>query len=188
MRRSALIAVVLVLGFLAAATAGEPKAMITTRPSRGAQPVGTWVWLTYLGPGAALPALVTYHMDGTLTGVDGTLFGFATPSGTPVSPFHGVWQNTGWQSIGGTSLFLIFDATKKSPVAYGRARSALQFLDEDHFEGVVFLEVLPCMTGPLSCPDPLDPAARWMAYPGVPATGIPVTGARLERVPAGPLP
>ena len=102
---------------------------------------------------------------------------------------YGVWERTGWNSLGGTVNFLIFDAPTGTLKAIGRARSSLLFSDDfDHFQGKMFVESLPCPSGPPSCPDPLDPAAKWVAQPGMPSDGISVSGTRLERVAAAPLP
>jgi hypothetical protein len=116
------------------------------------------------------------------------MFGAVPTATTRATPFHGVWERTGWQSIGGTSLYLIFNAAGGLTVL-GRSRSSLQFADDfDHFQGKMFVETLPCSAGPpLTCPDPLDPAAKWAPFPNMPPDGYPVTGARLDRVPAGPL-
>jgi hypothetical protein len=72
----------------------------------------------------------------------------------------------------------------------GRVRSSLQFADDfESFQGKMFVETLPCTAGPpLSCPDPLDPAAKWtVATPTQPKDGFPVTAVRVARVAAGPL-
>lgn len=148
---------------------------------------GTWVWQTQFGPGVALPALITLHIDGTVAGSDGTMFGGTPNSTTRTTPLHGVWERTSAQSIGGTSLYLVYNAATGVLMAYGRARTSLQFADDfDHFQGKMFVETLPC-PGPTSCPDPLDPAAKWVAFSGMPADGFPVTATRLERVPAAAL-
>jgi hypothetical protein len=99
---------------------------------------------------------------------------------------HGVWERTGWQSIGGTSLYVVFDATTGAVMKYGRARSSLQFAgDFNSFKGKIFIESLICAT-PLTCPNPLDPAAKWDPNPTMPFDGFTVTGQRLERIAAAP--
>jgi hypothetical protein len=148
---------------------------------------GTWVWTT----NNRLPALVTLHIDGTVNVSDGTMFGGLQLNSTiRLSPMHGVWERTGFQSIGGTSLYLLFDATTGLLTAWGRARTSITFADDfDHFQGKMFVETLPCSPGPpVSCPDPLAATAKWVPNPNMPADGFPIAAIRLERVPAGPLP
>lgn len=147
---------------------------------------GTYVWQTQVGAGNHLPALITFHIDGTITGSDGSMFG-ALNAKIRTTPLHGVWERTGWQSIGGTSLYVVFDAATGAPAKYGRARSSLQFAaDFNTFEGKIFIESLTCAS-PLACPDPFDPAAKWDPNPTMPPDGFAVTGQRLERIAAGPL-
>lgn len=76
-------------------------------------------------------------------------------------------------------------------MALARSRSSLQFADDfESLQGKMFVEMLPCNAGPpVSCPDPLDPAAKWiLANPAQPKDGFPVTAVRVARVPAAPLP
>jgi hypothetical protein len=150
---------------------------------------GTWVWqISGYTSGDTIPTLVTFHIDGTVTTSAGNMFGTTPNAPTRVTAFHGVWERTGWQSAGGTTLFLIFSATG-GLTAWGRSRSSLEFsADFDHLNGKVFVERLPCAAGPpVSCPDPLDPAAKWVPSPDMPRDGFTVSGARLNRVAAGPL-
>jgi hypothetical protein len=154
---------------------------------RWGQVWGTWVWTT----NNRLPALLTLHIDGTVSVSDGTMFGGLQPNSTTrATPLHGVWERTGFQSIGGTSLYLIFDATTGLLTAWGRARTSIAFADDfDHFQGKMFVETLPCVAGPpVSCPDPQAAGAKWMANPNMPSDGFPISATRLERVAAGPLP
>jgi len=151
---------------------------------------GTFYFLTTYPSGNVIPTIVTYHVDGTITGSDGTMFGAMPTATTRMTPFHGVWERTGFQSIGGTSFYLVFNATGGLS-ALGRVRSSLQFADDfESFQGKMFVEMLPCTQGPpVSCPDPLDPAAKWVvATPTQPKDGFSVTAVRIARVPAGPLP
>jgi len=162
----------------------------TFRPSiysHWGQVWGTYVWETQMGSGNHLPALITFHIDGTITGSDGSMFGALNPK-IRTTPLHGVWERTGWQSIGGSSLYLVFDSTTGAVLKYGRARSSLQFADDfNSFQGKIFIETLTC-AAPLTCPDPSDPTAKWDANPTMPPDGFAVTGRRFERVAAGPLP
>ncbi len=182
--RRALVAV-LAAGLLAIANPLQPQASAS---DQGPQPWGTWVWQTSFGPGMSMPALLTLHKDGTLSVSDGLMFGGLPGSATRMSPLHGVWERTGPGRIGGTSLWLISDASSGVLVAIGRCRTSLQLTrDGEALEGKMFLEVLPC-NGPLGCQDPLDPAGLWLPYPNLPPTGyLDVSARRLHRVPAGPL-
>jgi hypothetical protein len=154
--------------------------------NRWGQIWGTYVWQTQMGSGNHLPALITFQIDGTAAGSDGSMFGGLNPN-VRTTPLHGVWERTGWQSIGGTSLYLVFNATTGVVLKYGRSRSSLEFApDFNSFQGKMFIESLACDTQ-FTCPDPLDPAAKWVANPTMPPDGFPVTGERLERVAAGSL-
>lgn len=183
MRRAGFATLAVVLLVLAA-----PHQPLASTRDDGIQPWGTWVWQTSFGPGMSMPALLTLHKDGTVSVSDGLMFGGLPGSTMRTSPLHGVWENTGPRRIGGTSLWLIFDAPSGVLVAIGRCRTALQLAgDGEGLEGKMFLEMLPC-NGPLGCQDPLDPAAQWLPYPNLPPTGfLSVTAKRLHRVPAGPL-
>jgi hypothetical protein len=183
MRRALVATVASVILVLAA-----PQRPLASTQEEGFQPWGTWVWQTSLGPGMSLPALLTLHKDGTLSVSDGLMFGGLPGSATRMSPLHGVWERTGPRRIGGTSLWLIFDAPSGVLVAIGRCRTTLLLArDGDGLEGKMFLEMLPC-NGPMGCQDPIDPAAQWVPYPNLPPTGfLSVTARRLHRVPAGPL-
>jgi hypothetical protein len=152
------------------------------------QPSGTWIWSTYTPAGAALPALVTFHEDGTVAGSNFFMFG-GTASNMPrrTTPFHGVWERTGPQTVGVTSLYLVYDALAGRLIGFGRARSTLEFTpgDFDHFDGTMFVDFLSCPT-PATCPDPQDRAAVWKPYDSMVPSFV-VSAKRLQRVEAGPL-
>jgi len=184
--RNLVCEVALVLAAVGIAGGAEPQAVRSTLNSHWGQVWGTYVWQTQMGSGNYLPALITFHFDGTITGSDGSMFGALNPK-IRTTPLHGVWERTGWQSIGGTSLYLVFDANTGAVMKYGRARSSLQFAgDFNSFQGKIFIESLTCAT-PLTCPDPLDAAAKWDPNSTMPPDGFQVIGQRLERVAAGPL-
>jgi len=152
------------------------------------QPVGSWVWTTDLGPLGSVPVLTTFHGDGTVTVADG--FMFANPLAPPPAqgmkrgPAHGVWRHTGGRSFGGTSLWLSFDGTGMVQ-GWARSRSALELVDRDHFEGLVYIETLGgcSTTPPIGCPDPADPDAEWTPSPIMPPEGFPVSATRIHRLP-----
>ena len=151
---------------------------------------GTWVWTSAFSNGN-IPGLIIFNVDGTISGADASMFGL-TPAGTVrASPMYGVWERTGFQSVGGTSLYFVYNATG-GLIGWGRARSSLQFSDDfNSLQGKMFVEMLSCSAAapPVSCPDPQDPAAKWTpANPAQPKDGWAVTAVRLDRVPAGPLP
>src|SRR5579871_1187854 len=173
----------------AAAAADSTATWIGKSPNPGPQLAkvsGTWLWHSQPAPGIYMPALITYHLDGTITGADSA--GGMPQSAIRTGPLHGVWVRTGANSIGGTSIMFLFDAYSGVLMAFARARSSLQFSDDSsQFQGKMFLERMPCPAGPPSCPDPLDPATMWMPWPGMPVDGFPVTGSRLLGLPSGPL-
>ena len=182
MRRSLLV----VLGAVLVLTAAG-QSLAVASPDDSTQPSGTWVWQTLLGPDVSLPALLTLHQDGTVSVSDGVMFGGLPASTTRMSPLHGVWERTGAKQIGGTSVWLIFDAPSGVLLAFGRSRTSLRLTqDGEALEGEMFLEMLPC-NGPLGCPDPVDPTAQWVPYPNLPPSGfLAVSARRLHRVPTPP--
>jgi hypothetical protein len=109
MRRFVLCSAAMTIGLAACTVAANAQGRSPF--SRWGQFWGTWVWQTSYPSGNVIPALVTYHIDGTVTGSDGTIFGVSASATTRVTPMHGVWERTGWQSLGGTSLYMIFNAT-----------------------------------------------------------------------------
>ena len=149
---------------------------------------GTWVHQVQVGPGFTVPALVVFNADGTVTGVGGLLFGGLPDNPLRGSPIYGVWKKTGRRSIGITTFSYFFDAATGVLSGYERHRVSLAFsADFGSYEGVEFMENLSCPS-PLTCPDPLDPAAEWTPLPTMPAAGFPVSGARVVPVAGGPLP
>lgn len=182
MRRCIWLASLIVLAVAAATVMAQSQA-----PGRWGQVWGTWVWTT----NNRLPALVTFHMGGTVSVSDGSMFGGVLPnSAIRMTPLHGIWEKTGMQSIAGSSLWLTFDATTGVLMGWGRARTSIQFAEDfNSFQGKMFVETLACTAGtPVSCPDPQNPAAKWTSQPNMPPDGFDIAGVRFERVPAGPLP
>jgi len=154
--------------------------------SRWSQFWGTWLHRVQRGPGQSMPALMTFQVDGTVTGAPGSMFGAVPSATTRFGPIHGVWQRTGWKSVAGTSLFVIYD-TNGVLTGFRRSRCSLEFSDDfNNYQGTEFMEDLSCPS-PLGCPDPFDAAANWTPVSNMPATGFQVSGTRLELVPAGPL-
>lgn len=186
MRRFIAYIGMMTLALVVSAVAAEPQQNRAIF-GRWGQIWGTWVWTT----NNTIPALLTLHLDGTLSVSDGRMFGGLQPNSTTrITPLHGVWERTGFQSIGGTSLYLIFDATSGLLTAWGRSRTSITFADDfNHFQGKMFVETLSCAPGPpVSCPDPLAAGANWVRNPNMPLDGLPVSATRLEHVAAGPLP
>ena len=152
---------------------------------------GTFVWRTHVSSAIVIPSLLTLHIDGTVSVSAGDMFGSPTAANRRyITPLHGVWERTGWQSVGGTSLWLISDAATGAIQGWGRARTSLAFSDDfQRIDGRMFTETLLCAAGPpVSCPDPQDPGATWVRNPNMPPEGFSISGTRLVRVPAGPLP
>lgn len=190
MMRRFLDAGLAVLVLAATGIAAEPQ-QFSGPFGRLGQVWGTWVWRTHVSSAITNPSLLTLHVDGTLSVSTNDMFGSPTAaSRTFKTALHGVWERTGWQSVGGTSLWLISDAATGALLAWGRTRTSLTFSDDfNSFEGKAFIETLPCEPGPpVSCPDPLSAEAKWVPNPNIPPDGFTVSGTRLERVPAGPLP
>ena len=158
------------------------------------QPVGSWVWTVDLGIGSK-PTLITFHRDGTIAFADSFMFGnpLAPPAGQgeKLSPGHGVWQHTGGRTFGGTSLWFRFSPLTGFVTGYVRGRSALEMVDKDRFEGVIYADSLAgCnMTvaappaPPIGCPDPTDPDAVWTPNPIMQPGGFPVSATRIHRLP-----
>ena len=147
---------------------------------------GTWVHNVQIAPGLNAPALVTIHSEGTMNISSAFMFGMP---GFPFrfSPIHSVWKRTGPRSMVATSIFFVFDADGVL-LRYQRNRCPLKFShDFDSYSGVEFMETLDCPGGIFSCPDPLDPAAKWIPDPSAPLTGSPATGKRVKVVLPGPL-
>jgi hypothetical protein len=138
-------------------------------------------WGTYVHKveGMPVPALVTINFGGTLTVTSGFMFGSGYPM--RLSPIHGVWEQKSFRSIVATSLFLNFD-DKGVITSYQRNRCVMNFADDfNSYKGFEYMETAAC--GPAGCPDPLAPATVWTPFQGMPSTGFPVSGARLQLVP-----
>jgi hypothetical protein len=152
-------------------------------------PVGTWYFATGLGPGMAVPGLVSFHDDGTLSYVDGLIYSGLPQMGMPLklTSYSGVWRVTGLDKFGGTSIALMFDPSTGAMTGFMRARSALRFdRDTGQVVGRIYVETSMCAS-PVVCPDPTDASLAWTPF-GDPVNGFPVTLSRMARVPAGPLP
>lgn len=84
----------------------------------------------------------------------------------------------------GTYLSLVYDAASSLFIGFLRARAELSFAGEDTSEisATVHLDFLACPS-PVSCPDPQDPDASWVTFPGLPSS-FEATATRLSLVPA----
>ncbi len=185
------VVTLLTAGIVAGAVARSAEAgdvSVARRASHWAfQPVGSWVWTIDLEINSQSigwkPTLITFHRDGTIAFADSFMFGNPiSKSAEKWGPGHGVWQHTGGRTFGGTSLWFRFDPTTGFVTGYVRGRSALEMVDKDHFEGVIYVEGLACKTA-LSCPDPTDPDAEWTPNPIMPPGGFPVSAVRIHRLP-----
>ena len=157
-----------------------------TQMSMPGQTWGTFVHQVEVGPGVNLPALVNLNLDGSVIGGSGLMFGGLPGSPNRLSTIHGVWRKTGVRSVGATTLFFIFDANGIL-TGYQRNRCTLKFsTDAKSYQGTEFMETTAC-SSPFTCPDPLDPATVWTPLPDMPPTGFPVSGKRVQWLPAGPL-
>jgi hypothetical protein len=186
MRRSVQIACLTAIMPLAAATAGSQTSLVDE--GQWGRFRGTWVHQAEVGPGLRVPALVILNADGTVTGAGGLLFGGLPGNPLRSSPIYGAWERTGWKRIAVTTLSHSYEAATGVLVGYERHRASLDFgTGFGSYGGTEFMETLSC-SSPLTCPDPLDPAAEWTPLPTMPATGFRVSGARVELVETGPLP
>jgi hypothetical protein len=184
MRRSLHIAAALTATLLLATAAARSQTRRIDHKPRG-QFWGTWVHQVQVGPGLTVPALAIFSAEGAVTGVGGLLFGGLPDNPLHGSPIYGVWEKTGRASLGATTFSYFFDAATGVLLGYERHRASLDFgADFDSYHGVEFIETLSCPL-PLTCPDPLDPAAEWIPLPNMPDTGFPVSGTRVEPVAAG---
>ena len=153
-------------------------------PPRWGQFWGTWAHKVHIGPGAHLPALLTFNIDGTITGADPRTFGGVPNNPNRYGPIHGVWERTGWRSIGTTVFIFIYNASTGVLSGYQRNRCSVEFSqDFNRYTATEFMETTACET-PTSCPDPLDPATKWTPLPNMPQSG---SGTRVIRLPGGPL-
>ncbi len=152
---------------------------------------GTWVLWAELpvAPGVQIqvPALHTYHSDGTFTSSDVLTFGGLPGITLRITPMHGVWERTGQNAFATTNLFLVYDATSSLLIGFGRARATVSYTgnDADQISGTAYAEFLPCPSA-LACPDPQGAGATWVVpFPGFPPS-LKITATRLRLV-QGPL-
>ena len=147
---------------------------------------GTWVVWAEPSPGIRVPALHTYHSDGTITSSDVLSFGGLPGVSIRITPLHGVWERTGHNAFATTNLILVYDASSSLLIGFGRARATASFTgnDANQISGTAYVEFLPCPS-PFACPDPQAAGAAWVPFPGIPPS-LPVTATRLRLVP-GPL-
>ncbi len=143
---------------------------------------GTWILWAELPTGARVPALHTYHSDGTITSSDVLSFGGLPGVPIRITPLHGVWERTGPRAFATTNLFLVYDASTSLLIGFGRARATISFTgnDDDQFSGTAYPEFLPCPS-PFACPDPQAAGAAWAPFPGLPPS-FPATATRLRLV------
>ena len=116
----------------------------------------TGSWVHYLNAtgganGPFLPALMTFHSDGTMTGSSSLMFGSpAFPLATiTYSPIHAVWEKAGPKSIAVTSLFFAFELDGRAH-SYTRNRIVLELgKDRDTYTGMLYWT--SCTAVPLVC-------------------------------------
>jgi hypothetical protein len=143
---------------------------------------GTWLHQVQLGPGVRLPAMVTMHLDGSLVGNVGLMFGGLPNATTRYGPISGAWQRTGWKTVAATSLVFRFDAATGILNGYERHRCALDFSDDfESYKGTEVVETVAC-DSPTACPNPLDPAVKWTPGTSMPPGGFTVSGSRVAVV------
>ena len=140
---------------------------------------GTYLHQMQVGPGMSMPVLITFHIDGTVTGASAVMFSGLPGAPARYSPVFGIWRRTDSNSIATTGMFMAFDAATGVLTGFARSRARLDFSDGfNSYTGSEYLEVTPCAS-PLAC-NPLDPNAVWTPLAGMPPTGFTSTGTRLE--------
>lgn len=143
---------------------------------------GTWVLWAKLPTGGRVPALHTYHSDGTITSSDTLSLGGLPGVPIRMTALHGVWERTGPSTFAATNLVLVYDASSSLLIGFGRARATVSFSKEDPGQGsgTAHMEFLACPS-PVACPDPQAADAAWVPFPGFPPS-LQVTGTRLRLV------
>jgi hypothetical protein len=188
MKRKLTVVGMIVLAVGTATLLSETGFRAQARPPAGDLLVGTWAWQTSLpvSPGLEmpLPALVTYHIDGTVSVADATMLGGLPAAANPFmyTPGQGVWEHTGHHEFGGTSLYLRFDRSTGILLGILRSRAHIEFgADFDHIKGTMHLDFLSC-SSPLTCPDPVSaPPEAWQSFG--PVSDFSFTATRLHVVP-----
>jgi hypothetical protein len=184
MRRFLLPIVILVMA--AAPLSAQPAGPMSA-PRVAGQPWGTWYWVTDISAmtginGTSLPTVVTFHEDGTLACAEGNSFGGFPGAGLVYSGGLGTWEKERRGTFNATRLGFVFDKASGVLKGISRSRFAFQYAGRfDEITGTLFVETLPCSTGPMTCPDPLDPDAVWM--PASPPGGFPATARLVHTLP-----
>ncbi len=168
-----------------AALATATLFLVSSPPMKAADTqtlTGTWIVWAEPQFGVRVPALHTYHSDGTITSSDTFMFGGVPGATIRITPLHGVWERTGPSAFAATSLVLVYDASSSLLIGFGRARATVSFPknDPDHISGTASVEFLPCPS-PVACPNPLAADAAWAPFPGFPPN-FQATAARLRLV------
>ena len=169
------VVVVLFIFVGIALQAAAPSASGQLQPAGGLS--GTWAWSTHIGA-ETLPAMVTFHIDGTAIVSDSAMFGGLPTAPMKVGPLHGVWARTEPRRFGGTSMGILFDPATNLPAGFMRSRVDLEMSeDRGSLQGTMIIDLLFCPTA-MTCPDPSDPTLTW-AFP----TELPVSARRVHVVP-----
>jgi hypothetical protein len=146
---------------------------------------GTWIFSTVAGPGMTIPAVVTYHADGTITYSDATMFGGSAMAPYKFGTYNGVWQQIRQNRFGTTAIGLMFDPGTNAVIGFARGRSALRYHgNTSTLVGKLYLETVACPT-PFTCPDPTNPNLVWTPF-GDP-NGFAIVLSRVTRVSVPPL-
>ena len=176
-------AIIALAGFMGC---GGPYSAASDPPGQGAELWGTWYLAldtTPFGiPGGTLPALFTFHRDGTWLSSDGGDLA-SNPFTTLDTAQHGAWVDAGNGTFVATSLFLQKDTISGDLTSWHRVRIALQFVgnDFDQMKADVTEQVLPCdASGPtpfllFNCPNPIT-----TEFPPAPVPDVPASLTRLR--------
>lgn len=83
-------------------------------------------------------AVITYHADGTLSGINSAADGnpLATPAKSPFSSYKGVWKCDGANKMKGSTLFFVY-RTPDSPGALAGGDGEAKFDGKGCFSGAI---------------------------------------------------
>lgn len=158
---------------VAIALSTTPGPVFAGAESNGATLWGTWYVSFDAAQGLDIPAVVTFHRDGTFVSSDGSDFG-GPPFPVRSTPLRGVWRGTGPGAYEGVALWLSGDPPTGELRHITKGHLSVHFAEDfDHMFGEVVQAVFECST-PFTCPDPLT------AEPDFTLPPLPFRGTRLR--------
>ncbi len=120
------------LSLLAAVTAAVLFLSVSGFPQGTAsnqnRPWGLWLQKIPVGGGQNIHELLSFHLDGSLTGTGSLLFGGMPPFGVNrTSSIFGVWEKKGPRTIAGTAYAYDFHEVSGLLTGYRRVRWTIEF-------------------------------------------------------------